>query len=394
MTKKEKRIPRIAIVSNSTCYTFYFRLGLLKRLRDLGFEAVVISPKDHFSSKVMAEGFQFVPLPVNLYNINPANEFKLVFTLISIYKKLDLDFILHYTAKPNVYGTFAAYFCGIPSIAITTGLGILRSSNEKLSKFFLFAMYRLVGKMAKEVWFLNNDDRAIFLKKRIVKPENTFLLPSEGVDISWYKPYSLKKKEPSVIRFLYAGRVVWSKGMKELYEAASIIRAKRKDVVFEILGFLVPEHPDGVPINLVQQWQDSGVIRYLGETEDVRPFIEVADCIILPSFYEGVSRILLEGASMAKPIIATDVVGCREVVDNGVNGLLCQPKNVKDLVEKIEFFLDMSHQDRVKMGLKGRKKVIQNFEENHIIDHYIEALRKYFKMPVQQHQTSSIQIQG
>ncbi len=377
--KKTKMPSKIAVVTNSSWYTHNFRLGMLRRLKELGFEVHVIAPKDHFSSKLVAEGFTFTHLPLSIYSINPVKELGLIRSLTRIYREHDFDFVFHYTAKPNIYGSIAAAINKIPSIAITTGLGVIRDQKTRISKPVLFFLYRIAAVLSKQVWFLNNDDMALFLKRRVVHRSKAFLLPSEGVNILDYAPeFDKDYSNDKPIRFLYAGRIVWSKGVKEFYRAAQYFKRIGLDVNFSMLGFIVPEHPDAVSFNLVQQWHKEGVVHYLGETEDVRPYLRETDCLVLPSYFgEGVPRILLEGASMGVPIITTDFVGCKEVVDDGINGFLIQPRDENDLIQKIQMFLEMDPVDRFKMGVEGRKKVLQEFDEEIIIGYYLNVLSKY-----------------
>ncbi len=380
--RKRKKLPaKIAVVTNSSWYTYNFRLGLLRRLKDLGFEVHVIAPKDHFSSKLIAEGFTFTHLPLSIYSINPIKELNLIRSLSKIYRQNQYDFVFHYTAKPNIYGSVAAAFNKIPSIAITTGLGVIRDRKTRISKYVLFFLYRIAAVLSKQVWFLNNDDKEMFLKKRVVKNSKAFLLPSEGVNILDYRPeFKNEFSGDRPIKFLYAGRIVWSKGVKEFYQAALHFKNVGVNVEFSMLGFIVPEHPDAVSFNLVQQWHKEGVVKYLGETEDVRPYLNDTDCLVLPSYFgEGVPRILLEAASMAVPIITTDFVGCREVVDDGVNGFLVKIRDEKDLISKIKLFLEMSPVNRFTMGAEGRKKVLREFDEEIIIGYYLQALEDYIQ---------------
>lgn len=349
---------------------------------ELGFEVHVIAPKDHFSSKLIAEGCTFTHLPLSIYSTNPLKELKLIRSLTRIYRENQFDFVFHYTAKPNIYGAIAAFLTRIPSIAITTGLGVIRDQKTRLSKFALFFLYRIAALLSKEIWFLNKDDMGLFLKRRVLSRSKAFLLPSEGVNIIDYQP-SFQNEIPvrKPLRFLYAGRIVWSKGVKEFYLAAQYFKKIKADVSFEMVGFIVPEHPDSVSFNLVQQWNKEGTVKFLGETEDIRPYLKKTDCLVLPSFFgEGVPRILLEGASMGIPIITTDFVGCREVVDDGVNGFLCKVRDANDLIKKIEMFLSMDKIARFKMGMEGRKKVLKEFDEEIIIGHYLNALGKYINV--------------
>lgn len=380
---KEQQAVKIAIVSNSSWYTYNFRLGLLTRLRNNGIKVYIIAPQDHYSTKLVAEDFHFIPISAEVYGTNPLRELKVIRFLSKLYKKEQFDFILHYTAKPNIYGSLAAYWNRIPSIAITTGLGLLRDEKKGMARKIVKSLYRLVGKLSQEVWFLNKDDQQYFLENSMVREEKTFILPSEGVDISWYRPsYSVRNREKQTIRFLYAGRIVKSKGIREYYKAAQYFKDQGTDVQFKMIGFIVPDHPDGVSYNTIQDWNRKEVVQYLGETEDIRPFIEEADCIVLPSYFgEGVPRILLEAASMGKPLVTTDFVGCREVVDDGINGFLCQPKNTTDLIQKLANFVTLSPSERASMGLAGRRKVLEQFDEEIIIKHYLTAINRYITIP-------------
>ncbi len=368
---------KVALVSNSAWYTWQFRLGLIRRLQEAGDEVFVISPHDHYSSKLIAEGIHFVQLPIAVYGMNPLRELVGIWQLFQIYRRYQFDCIFHYTAKPNIYGSIAAWLRGIPSIAVTTGLGLLRDEDKGLAQIFLLGLYRLAGLLSRQMWFLNPDDRQFFLQKGVISPQKALVLPSEGVNIQWFRPRegSIPDRPP---RFLYAGRLVWSKGLKAYYEAAKYFHQKGSRCSFHLVGFIVPEHPDAVSFDLVQKWQSDGVMRYHGETDDIRPFLSEADCVVLPSFFgEGVPRILLEAAAMGKPIITTDFVGCREVVQNGYNGLLCKPRNTQSLVDAIETFMALSSGARQMMGLKGRKKIVEQFDEAIVIKYYLKALEQF-----------------
>ena len=373
---------RIALVANSSWYTYNFRLGLLQRLRQEGFEVYVLAPKDHYSTRLVAEGYHFIHLPIGIYSQNPFSELVIILQLIRLYRKYRFSLIFHYTAKPNIYGTLAAACCRIPSIAITTGLGLLRDPGKRLARFSLLALYRIAARFTRELWFLNQDDLQFFLERKVVRREKAFVLPSEGVDIDWFRPVesSPLPAARATTRFLYAGRIVWSKGIREFYEAARYFKERGAKVSFEMVGFIVPEHPDGVSYELVEQWNQQGIIRYHGETEDIRPFLAEADCLLLPSYFgEGVPRILLEAASMGCPIITTDHVGCREVVEHGRNGLLCRPKDSSSLIGAMEFFLSLGQEERYQMGREGRKGVLKRFDEEIIVNNYLIAISRLLK---------------
>ncbi len=369
----------IAIVSNTSWSIYNFRLGLIQHLKKQGFEVLVIAPKDAFSSKLISEGFHYHHVDIQNYGINPFSDIKTALQLIRIYRKNKVDFIFHYTIKPNIYGTCAAAWCKIPSIAVTTGLGHMFTFKNDLLRFLIINMYRFAAKLSREVWFLNETDKQTFVDYNIVNSEKAYLLPSEGVNTDYFIddcPTLNKDKEKLI--FLYAGRLLWDKGIGELVEAARFIKQKYDFVEFKLLGFIDLNNPNSVMPEQITDWQDEKIIQYLGETTDVKSVLCQIDCLVFPSYYrEGISRILLEAASMGKPIITTDNIGCREVVDNNETGYLCQPQNVQDLIEKIEKFIHLSPEQRKCMSMKARQKMVSEFDEGIIIEHYMNKINRH-----------------
>ena len=369
----------IAIVSNTSWSIYNFRLGLIRHLKQQGFEVLVIAPKDTFSSKLIAEGFHYHHVDIQNYGINPFFDLKTVRQLVRIYRVYHVDFIFHYTIKPNIYGSCAAAWTKVPSIAVTTGLGHMFTFKNDLLRFLIVKMYRFAVSFAREVWFLNESDRLTFITHNIIKAEKTYLLPSEGVNTDYFKD-DCTPINPSHKRlvFLFAGRLLWDKGIGELVEAARYIAKKYPFVDFQLLGFIDLKNPNSVQPEQITDWQDENIIKYLGETSDVKSVLCHTDCLVFPSYYrEGVSRILLEAASMGKPIITTDNIGCREVVNDNETGFLCQPQNVEDLIEKIEKFINLTQKQQIEMGLKGREKMLCEFDEAIIIEKYMNKIKQY-----------------
>jgi glycosyltransferase involved in cell wall biosynthesis len=372
------KAPRIALVANTSWSIYNFRLGLIRHLRKRGFDVVLVAPIDKYSSKLIAEGFRLIPLTLHSYGTNPLSEILLLLQLLRIYRRQRPDLVFHYTIKPNIYGTIAAAIYRIPSVAITTGLGLMLSSKNRLVRFYTHRMYWLVGRLARETWFLNKSDLRYFLERKLVRQQKTQLLPGEGVDTGRFAPGLFPQKNDGKIHFLFAGRLIKEKGILEYVEAARHISQQHPDVVFDVLGFIETENPSSIRVEQLEAWQVEGIVQYLGETEDVRPYIEQADCVVLPSYREGTSRILLEAAAMGKPIIASDVPGCREVVDDRVSGFLCLPENATDLAARLAEFIHLSANDKKVMGLAGRKKVVEVFGEEKIIGLYTKTLREQF----------------
>ena len=366
----------IVLVANTSWSIYNFRLGLIRRLQEEGYDIAVIAPKDNFTSKLISEGLTFYEISMTNYGTNPFSELKLIYRFYQLYKFINPDLIFHYTIKPNIYGSIAAALCRKPSIIVTTGLGHLFQFSNIMVRWITLFLYRVAAFLSKEVWFLNDNDRDVFIYKRIVRRSKTKILKSEGINTNWFRPKKDKKFYND--RFLFAGRLIWEKGVEEYVKAAEIIKEKYPKVKFELLGFIDQSNPKSIPYEYINLWQKKKVIKYLGETTDVRPFLEKATCLVFPSYYrEGVSRILMEAASMETPIITTDNVGCRDIVDHRKNGFIVEPRDVHSLVSAIEEIIVMEDQDKLVMGKLGRKKMVSEFNETKIIDQYLDVVHKY-----------------
>lgn len=382
-----KARPKIALVANTSWSIYNFRLGLINQLQKSGFQVLIVAPKDDFSAKLIEVGCDFAPIRLDNYGKNPLNDVAIIFQLRRIYLDHQPHIVFHYTIKPNIYGSIAAFLCKIPAIAITTGLGLLSAdSNSKLIRLISFSLYRLAGRLTSEMWFLNEPNRQLFIEKRIIEPHKAHLLPSEGVDIDWFKPNSKLSLTPkNYLTFLFAGRFIKDKGIFEFAEAARLIIKRYPQARFQIVGFINVENPSFISERQLKEWESEKILTYLGETTDIRPYLKEADCVVYPSYYgEGLSRILLEAASMATPIITTNNTGCREVVIPNVSGLLCKPRNVSDLVTKIEYFINLTPKKRKKMGQKAREFIEHNFNESIIIELYLESIKRYLPMPYEE----------
>jgi glycosyltransferase involved in cell wall biosynthesis len=282
------------------------------------------------------------------------------------------DVVFHYTIKPNIYGSIAAWLARVPSIAVTTGLGsvfIRKSRAAVIAK----TLYRLAFRFPREVWFLNRDDQAAFLERRLLAhPERARLLNGEGVDLEHFAHTPSPRTQN--FAFILIGRLLWDKGVGEYVDAARALRAKYPQTRFQLLGPAGVDNPSAITLEEVRAWEREGVIEYLGEAHDVRPQIANADCVVLPSYREGVPRTLMEASAMGRPIVATDVPGCREVVDDGVTGLLCEARNAASLAEKLEQMIAMSDEERRTMGERGRAKVTEEFDEAAVVARYLKTL--------------------
>jgi glycosyltransferase involved in cell wall biosynthesis len=372
-----KKKKRIGMVVNEAWNMYNFRAGLIKKMILEGYEVVVIAPTDKFDEKLKGLGAKVVNVQINSKGTNPREDLELIFTLCKIFKREKLDIVFNYTIKPIIYGTIAAKLAKVIPIAVTTGLGYAFIKEGKVTKI-VEKLYRFSLKFAKEVWFLNENDKKVFLERKLVEPNKTFVLNGEGIDTDYFKPLKETRSDYK-IKFLMIARALWDKGVKEYCEAAKIIKSKHgdKDIEFLFLGKIGVPNPSAVPVEYMEKYHNEGVINYLGVVDDVTRVIEDSSCFVLPSYREGISRVIMENASMGKPIIAADVPGCRELVDDGKTGYLCTPGESKDLAQKLEWFINLSEERREKAGKLGRQKMIDEFSEKLIIGVYLDKLKKW-----------------
>lgn len=366
----------ITLVVNVAWSMFNFRHGLLKRLLTEGYKVTVITAPDEFSDKLRAIGCTVIDLPISGKGTNPFQDIHLLYSLYRLYISTKPNFIIHYSIKPNIYGSLAAKLAGIPSLAVTTGLGYTFVNDNWIAKVAR-SLYKLAFRYPKEVWFLNEDDRQVFLKHSLVSADKAVVLYGEGVDLNYYYPLP-KIHQDENFRFLLIARMLWDKGVGEFVEAARIIRKKYPKAIFQLLGTCGSANPSVIERDQVAKWENEGVIEYLGTTNDVRNYISQADCVVLPSFYrEGIPRSLMEAAAMAKPLITTDNVGCRDVVIPDETGLLCPVKDANALAICCEQMLGLTLSMREEMGLRGREFMMRKFDEKLVIAQYLQTLNKY-----------------
>jgi len=352
------------------------RANLGFALQKEGYEVVFICPYDEYSQH-LKKHFGYVDIQINPKGTNPIEDLTTIYRYYQAYKELRPDVVLHYTIKPNIYGTIAASLLNIPSINNIAGLGTLFIKQNFVTKIAKW-LYKFSQKRAAKIFFQNSDDFKMFVDEGLVEKEKCDVLPGSGVDIKKFMP--IEKKDDGVFRFLLISRMLWAKGVAEFVDAARIIKQKHNNVEFQLLGHLDTKSPTAISKEQMDIWVKDGYVNYLGSSDDVRVEIARADCIVLPSYYrEGTPRVLLESASMQKPIITTDNVGCRDVVDDGVNGFLCEVKNAKDLADKMEKMLNLSAEQREAMGKAGREKMVKEFDEKIVINKYLEAIKEIVK---------------
>ncbi len=363
----------ICFVSNSAWSIYHYRRGLLNALRERGTKVTIIAPRDEAFQPLLELGCDCFDLSLSARGVNPLSDLRTLISLYRKYRALKPDLIFHYTIKPNIYGSLAARLAGIKSIAVTTGLGYT-FTRKNLTTYIAKQLYRLAFRFPREIWFLNPDDLVDFKRaKLLTKPERAHILRSEGINLAQFSLAPLIQ-EKADFEFILIGRLLWDKGIGEYVEAARQLKARYPQARFTLLGPSNVANPSAISMTDIERWQTEGTIDYLGSTNDVRTYIARADCVVLPSYREGVPRTLLEAAALGRPIIATDVPGCREVVDDGLTGLLCAVKNTADLAAKMEQMLLMNTEQRRIMGEQARAKIEREFDEKKIIHRYLSVL--------------------
>lgn len=333
-----------------------------------------MAPSDQYVGQLESLGLDFVPLfELSNQGSSPYQDIRLLQEFKRIYREKKPDLVIQYTVKPNVYSTLAARACGIPVIAVVTGLGYA-FINKGLVTRIVMRLYRYALRKANQVWFLNEDDRSLFLGRKLVQENKTKCIPGEGIDcLNMFNPQNVPEVSPNSTGktyFLFVGRLLHDKGIREFVAAARQIRRLYPDTRFQILGYLNVANPAAVEKDELDSWVAEGVVDYLGDTMDVRPRIMQADCVVLPSYREGMSTTLQESASLGKPLIASDIAGCRELIDDGVTGYLCGVKDVASLVGRMVQFLELEKRQQVDMGRRGREKMIAERAVDMIIETY------------------------
>ncbi|MER9327568.1 glycosyltransferase family 4 protein [Mesorhizobium sp. M0488] len=360
---------------NTSWNVVNFRKGLIEALQGQGYDVVIAAPRDAYSSLISDMGCRYIQVEMDNSGTSPFRDMMLLWRYWRMLRRENPLAFVSFTIKPNVFGSIAANFAGVPAINNISGLGTAFARGGLLQEIAK-TLYRVALARSKTVFFQNDDDRMLFVNERLVRKNQTALLPGSGVDLARFSPPPGQRPRSGATVFLLVARLLWDKGVGEFIEAARLVRSKVPAARFQLLGFLDVENRTAVGRARVEQWVEEGLIEHLGATDDVRPFLTAADCIVLPSYREGTPRALLEAAAMGKPLIATDVPGCKEVVDHAVNGFLCKVRDAGDLANRMIEFAMMDDAAKDRMGMESRKKVERQFSERIVIEKYLRQMEE------------------
>lgn len=364
---------KVFIVLNTAWNLFNFRAGLIRALVAEGYEVVAVAPPDEYAQRLVDLGCRFVALPMDNKGTHPGRDLLLFFRFLKLLRQERPDVFLGYTIKPNIYGSLAAHMLGIPVVNNIAGLGTAFIRNNWLTRL-VRQLYKVALSGSHHVFFQNHEDIRLFVELGLVAPDKVSRLPGSGIDLNVFQYAPMLPMDDRSFRFLLVARMLWDKGVGEYVEAARIVRRKYPTALFQLLGFLDVKNRTAVSSEQMQNWVDEGVVEYLGVADDVKPYLVASDCVVLPSYREGMPRTLLEAAAMGRPIVTTDAVGCREAVDNGVDGLLCRVGDAGDLADKLLHIIQMPHEELAKMGQEGRNKMERKFDEKIVIRRYLEII--------------------
>lgn len=371
---------KILLFANTEWYLYNFRLSLIRAIRDAGAEVVLVSPPGPYGERLVEQGFRWRILPMERRSLNPLSELSTIRALAAIYREEKPDLVHHFTIKPVVYGSIAARLAGVPyRVNAVTGLG-----HVFIDKGWLVSLIRpLVGVLLKLslnahnslLILQNNDDRELFLANALIDPRHIRIIRGSGVNTTRFAPRERQPAPDGRIRILLATRLLWEKGIGEYVEAARALRQQGLDVRFLMGGSADAGNPAAVSARDIEDWVKEGVIEALGHIEDMAAAMDAADIVVLPSYREGTPKVLLEAAASGLPIVTTDVPGCREVVDDGVNGLLVPPRDPAALAAAIRA-LCTNPDARRAMGAAGRAKMLAEFDEKLVIGNTMDVYRE------------------
>ena len=367
---------KVAIMINTSWNIFNFRKGLVQAFLDRGDEVVAIAPPDNYSNRLTELGCSYRPLEINASGMNPVIDFGLILTMRRILKDEQPDVLLTYTIKPNIYGSLASHGLHIPCICNVSGLGTVFLWKGAVKKLAV-RLYKYSFRRTSWVFFQNDEDRTDFINLIPIPLNKTSLLPGSGINTEHFKPIAVEPNEQPV--FTMIGRLIVEKGVYDFIEAIRLVKKRKPNTRFRLIGEFDPSHARSIKKEELDSWIAEELIDYVPHLTDVRDALATSDVVVLPSYREGTPRTLLEAGAMAKPMIATDVPGCRHVVKDGDNGFLCKVQSPKDLAAKMLLFLALSSQEREQMAITSRKMIVDKFDEQIVIDHYLKLIDDLLK---------------
>ncbi len=369
---------RILLISNTTQSFWIYRRDLIQHLISSGYDIHCAAPPDSAAAQIQSLGATVYPIPLSRSGINPISEIRSIIALSSLLRHVRPDIIFGYTIKPNTYIPFIAQIFSIPCVSIVTGLGysFISTSLKALISRYIF-IYGL--SFSKQIWTYNPQDlKDIVFYKKNMAPKIS-LIPGSGINITEFNTNNLKLNTAPPLSFIMISRLLIDKGIREYIAAAALVQQQYPGTQFHILGPLDHGNPASLTQSELDQAIQSGTIHYHPPTQDVRPFLAQTDCIVLPSYREGIPKVLLEAGAMGKPSITTDVPGCRDIIQNDKNGFIVPAGQTNALSQAMINFILMSPNKRAEMGETARNHIIQYFSNDIVFKKYDTYLANIFQ---------------
>lgn len=366
---------RVAVVANTAWYLVNFRINLMRALQLAGAAVVAVAPEDDHAQVIRDAGIDFAPIKLSGAGRQPWSELRSVAMLWRTFRSHRIDLVLSYTPKGNLYSALACVIAERAFVPNVSGLGrtfIRRTWVTHLVSL----MYRATFGRAQRVFFQNQDDLDTFVRAGLVPAALVERLPGSGVDLTRFLPVPLPENAPEAPLFVMIARMLWDKGVGEFVEAARVVQRSFPGARFVLLGFADVANPSAISRKQLDKWTAEGVVRYMGQTDDVRPWLAQADCVVLPSYREGLPRTLLEAGACARPVVTTNAPGCRDAVRDCVTGYLCRTADSDDLACKLMTFIGLPRLKRQEFGARAREFVEQNFDERRVIDRYLATAQE------------------
>ena len=358
----------VLFLANHDVTLYAFRRELIERLLAEGHRVVISTPFGDYVQKLEAMGCECLKIEVDRHGMNPVTEFKLLLEYMKLLKQVKPDMVFTYTIKPNVYGGLVCGWMGIPCVANITGLGT-SVENGGLKQKFVLLLYKMGIKHTQTVFFQNEYNRDFMMRHGVIG-KNVGLLPGSGVNLEQHclEPYPVDDGSGKLL-FLIIGRIMRDKGTDEILYAARKIKAEYPNAVFRFLGF-----NDGDYDEKIRAAVEEGVVEHLGQVPDVHAHIKQSHATIHASYHEGMANVLLESAACGRPVIATDIPGCRETFDEGISGISCKSRDGESLTCAIRHFIQLPYEEKVRMGIAGREKMEREFDRRIVVERYIKEL--------------------
>ncbi|MBQ6993262.1 MAG: glycosyltransferase family 4 protein [Lachnospiraceae bacterium] len=357
---------KVLILANSASGLYDFRNELLLKLLER-YEVHVSLPDAEKVPQLAIEGCQIHHTPIDRRGVNPVKDMSLLFSYWKLISKIKPDVVLTYTIKPNIYGNLCCRLKRIPYIANITGLGSVFENGGMVQKIVVL-LYKLSLKKASCIFFQNKKNQEIF-EQHGIYGKKARLVPGSGVNLDRHTFEEYSSKEEKMI-FLYVGRVMKEKGIEELLYAAKVLCEENHQVIFRLVGNYEEDYKD-----IVEQYEKQGILELIGYQKEIHPYYKEAAAVLMPSYHEGMSNVILEASATGRPVLASNIPGCQEGFEDGITGFGFPPRDKEALLEALRKFVKLSEDERAQMGKNARAKMEREFDRKQVVNAYVEEIK-------------------